>query len=74
MSLRFKLFLPPLLLVVIVALQAYWLPAYRNQTEQAIVADQSQTLYALSAAVLLLLVSSDLAELYAFCGRFCQYV
>ncbi len=66
MSLRLKLFLPLLiiLLLLIAVLHFYWLPSFSDHTEQAIVSEQNHTLQTLSAAVLPLMLSGDLAELY----------
>jgi len=67
MSLRLKLFLPPLvlLLMMISVLHLYWLPSYSSHSKQTIVSDQHHTLQTLSVAVMPLLLSGDLAELYS---------
>ena len=67
MSLRFKLFLPPfiLLMLMVAVLHFYWLPSYNRHAEQTIVTDQEHTLHTLSAAVLPLLLVGSQADLYA---------
>ncbi len=66
MSLRLKLFLPLLimLLLLIAVLHFYWLPSFSDHTEQAVVSEQHHTLQTLAAAVPPLLLSGDLAELH----------
>jgi len=67
MSLRLKLFLPPLILLLLMTLvlQLYWLPSYSSHARQTIVSDQNHTMMTLSSAATPFLLSGDLAELYS---------